>query len=61
MELENIILREVTQTQKDMHGKYSLISVYWQKKKKKKGKKGESTQDTEIQFTELKKAKRSTS
>jgi hypothetical protein len=28
MELENIILSEVTQTQKDMHGIYSLISGY---------------------------------
>ena len=28
MELENIILSEVTQTQKDMHGIYSLISEY---------------------------------
>ena len=28
MELENIILSEVTQTQKDMHGVYSLISGY---------------------------------
>jgi hypothetical protein len=27
MELENI-LREVTQTQKDMHGRYSLTSGY---------------------------------
>jgi hypothetical protein len=27
MELENIILSEVTQTQKDIHGMYSLISV----------------------------------
>ena len=26
MELENIILSEVTQTQKDMHAVYSLIS-----------------------------------
>ena len=26
MELENIILSEVTQTQKDKHGMYSLIS-----------------------------------
>jgi hypothetical protein len=26
MELENIILSEVTQTQKDVHGMYSLIS-----------------------------------
>jgi hypothetical protein len=28
MELENIILSEVTQTQKDMHGMCSLISGY---------------------------------
>jgi hypothetical protein len=28
MELENIILIEVTQTQKDTHGKYLLISGY---------------------------------
>ena len=28
MELENIILCEVTQTQKDMHGMYSLISIH---------------------------------
>ena len=28
MELENIILSEVTQTQKDMHGMYSLRSGY---------------------------------
>ena len=28
MELENIILSEVTQTQKDMHGMYSLIRRY---------------------------------
>ena len=28
IELENIILREVTQTKKDMHGMYSLISEY---------------------------------
>jgi hypothetical protein len=28
MEIENIILTEVTQTQKDMHGMYSLISGY---------------------------------
>ena len=31
VELENIILTEVTQTKKDMHGIYSLISVYWLK------------------------------
>jgi hypothetical protein len=29
MELENIILSEVTQTQKDMHSMYSLISCLW--------------------------------
>ena len=28
MDLENIILSEVTQSQKDMHGMYSLISGY---------------------------------
>ena len=28
IELENVILSEVTQTQKDMHGMYSLISGY---------------------------------
>jgi hypothetical protein len=28
MELENIILSEVTQTQKDKHDMYSLISIY---------------------------------
>ena len=31
MELENIILSEVTQTQKDMHGMYSLISGFYPK------------------------------
>jgi hypothetical protein len=35
MELENIIPSEVTQTQKDMHGIYSLISGISQKKKRK--------------------------
>jgi hypothetical protein len=29
IELENIILSEVTQTQKDTHGMYSLISGYY--------------------------------
>jgi hypothetical protein len=29
MELENIILSEVTQTQKDMHDMYSLMSGYY--------------------------------
>jgi hypothetical protein len=41
MELENIILSEVTQTQKDMHGIYSPISGYYQKKRKV-----QNTQDT---------------
>ena len=31
MELENIILSEVTQTQKNTHGVYSLISGFAQK------------------------------
>ena len=31
MELENIILSEVTQTQKDMNGIYSLITGYYEK------------------------------
>ena len=44
MELENIILSEVTQTQKDMHGMYSLISGYEQQQQKYR-----------IQFTGLKK------
>jgi hypothetical protein len=35
MELENIILNEVTQTQKDVHGMYSIVSGCYQKKKKK--------------------------
>jgi hypothetical protein len=34
MELENIILNEVTQTQKDVHGMYSIVSGCYQKKKK---------------------------
>jgi hypothetical protein len=29
MELENIILNEVTQTQKDRHGMHSLVSGYY--------------------------------
>jgi hypothetical protein len=31
MDLEDIILSEVTQTQKDTHGMYSLISGYYTK------------------------------
>jgi hypothetical protein len=33
MELENTILSEVTQTQKDMHGMYSLVCRYYPKNK----------------------------
>ena len=46
MELENIILTEITQTQKDMHGMYSLISGYSPPKKYR---------IPRIQFSELKK------
>jgi hypothetical protein len=38
MELENIILSEVTHTQKDMHGMYSLISRYEKNRGKKRTK-----------------------
>ena len=41
MELENIMLSEVTQTQKDMHGMYSLLAKKYRIPR--------------IQFTELKK------
>ena len=47
MELENIILSEVTHTQKDMHGIYSLISGYYQNQNK--------CRIPRIQSTELKK------
>ena len=40
MDQENIILSEVTHTQKDMHRMYSLISGYYPKKKV------QNTQDT---------------
>ena len=36
MELENTIVSEVIQTQKDMHGMYSQISGYYISQKKKK-------------------------
>ena len=39
MELENLILSEITQIQKGMCGMYSLMSGYKPKKKKKKKKK----------------------
>jgi len=45
MELENIILNEVNQTQKYKHGMFSLISGYYQK----------MCGITKIQSTELKK------
>jgi hypothetical protein len=47
IELENIILSEITQTQKDMDGMYLLISGCWTKKEKYRIPK--------IQFKELKK------
>jgi hypothetical protein len=34
MKIENIIMNEVTQTQKDIHSMYSLISEYYPKKYK---------------------------
>ena len=36
MELENTIVSEVIQTQKDMHGMYSQISGYYISQKKKR-------------------------
>ena len=42
LELENIILSEASQVQKDMHGMYSLIIL----DKKKKKEKGQNIQDT---------------
>jgi hypothetical protein len=48
MELENIILTELTQTQKDMHGIYSLLSEYYPPPPKKK------YRIPKIQSTELK-------
>jgi hypothetical protein len=41
MNLEHIILSEVTQTQKDMHGMYLLISGY-KPKNKQTNKKGQN-------------------
>jgi hypothetical protein len=60
MELENIILSEVTQTQNDMHGMYSLISGCWQQQQQQqqqqKGKKESKKKNIpKIQSTELKK------
>ena len=43
MELENIILSEVTQTQKDMHGMYSLISRCQQEKAKQNKQRNKQT------------------
>ena len=48
MELENTIVSEVIQTQKDMHGMYSQISGYYISQKKKE-------QTTRNTFQELKK------
>jgi hypothetical protein len=46
MELENIILSEVTQIQKDMHGVYLLISEWYPKTNKQTNKHNQNTQDT---------------
>jgi hypothetical protein len=55
MELENIIRSEVTQTQKDMHSMYSLISRYQPKNKIKTNKKNIAQNTTElIQVNKLK-------
>jgi hypothetical protein len=51
VELENIILSEVTQTQKDTHVIFSLISSYWSKKKKYRIPK---IQSTELKMFKLK-------
>jgi hypothetical protein len=58
MELENIILSEVTQTQKDMHDMYSLISGYYPHKKVKEKKKKtiQNTQDTVYQIQKAQQA-----
>jgi hypothetical protein len=55
MELENIILSEVTPTQKDKHGMYSLICGYSQKKKKNQNTDTQTYRIPKIQSTELKK------
>ena len=55
MQLENIILSEVTQTQKDMHGMYSLISDIWKKmkeRKKKRREKKEKNKEKKVQNTQ---------
>jgi hypothetical protein len=44
MELENIILSEVTQTQKDMHGVHLLISEYYPPQKKERKRKRKKKQ-----------------
>ena len=52
MELENIILSEVTQTQKDMNGTYSLISRYYPEIKV------QNTQDTVHKTQKVQQAER---
>jgi hypothetical protein len=52
MEVETIILSEVTLTQKDMHGMYSLISDIWKKmkeRKKKRREKKEKNKEKKVQ------------
>jgi hypothetical protein len=47
MELANIILSDVTQTQKVMHGIYSLIIRYWPKKQNQNQNKQTNKQNTQ--------------
>jgi hypothetical protein len=47
MELENIILSDVTQNQKDTHGMYSLVRGYWPKTKQENQKTNKQKTHTE--------------
>ena len=60
MELENIILSEITQTQKDVHGMYSLISGYWPKQNniKQTNKQTKINRIHKIQSTEFKRLRK---
>jgi hypothetical protein len=58
MELENIILSEVTQTLKDMHGMYSLRSGYSPKKQKQKIIKQKTCRIHKIHSTKFKRLKK---
>jgi hypothetical protein len=52
MELRNIILSEVTQTQNGMPGMYSLISGYWPQKTKQTNKTKLKTKENKKNHTE---------